>query len=116
MRSAVFLFVVFAIVAVILTVFRATVFAVFAVLVLLVLLLVLVFHNSLLKKIKYWKGKPYKVLIILLPLQKAGVNPRSLVPPYKADKLSTPACLRAYIHTHCKSTKWGIRFDKEYRF
>ena len=54
--------------------------------------------------------------IIYEPLQRAGVNPRSLVPPYKEDKFSKLACLRAYNRTRYKSKEWAFRFGTKYRF
>ena len=107
MRSFDFLFVFITVVAVIAVVFLVGIFvvaavfatAIFAAAVLCFLVVLIVFHDILLliknELQTLLKKRVYFALVIDAHPRKVSANPRSLVPPYKGDKLSKPRWQRA---------------------
>lgn len=110
MRSFDFLFVFITVIAVIAVVFLVGIFVVAAVFVtaifaaavlcfLVVLIVLIVFHDILLliknELQTLMKKCVYFALVIDARPRKVSANPRSLVPPYKGDKLSKPRWQRA---------------------
>ena len=107
MRSFDFLFVFITVIAVIAVVFLVGIFvvaavfatAIFAAAVLCFLVVLIVFHDILLliknELQTLMKKCVYFALVIDARPRKVSANPRSLVPPYKGDKLSKPRWQRA---------------------